>query len=392
MRETLMAGMEFRKHPAPGQQQVSALSAAVKILTVTAFVMFFNFVPRLVQRVYNLTRPQSSAAEYMNANVEYVTIAGVVLGALIGMALSPQIENALLQTHRQLARALRRYPPQVMASSSIGVVVGLIFATLVSMPAHVFFPEQRTAGLLIAVSCALIFGYLGGLMFSRLNLWGAAPGASPDSPADAAAPKVLDSSVIIDGRIGRLCQERFIEGRILIPSPVLNEIQHIADDTDKVRRERGRNALALISQLRDMEGVNLEVVDVRRDRDSFDESVDAQLVAYAKRIGGVLVTNDFNLTKVAGLRGVRVYNLNLLANEFRKTLLPGDTVEVHVVKYGKEGGQGIAYLDDGTMVVIESGDKFIGEAIVVEVSSIMQTVAGRLIFARVAPNREPTVQ
>jgi uncharacterized protein YacL len=384
--------MEFRKHLPQRQTPVSVLSATVKILTVTAFVMFFNYVPRVVQRLYHVTRPSSPSAKYMNDNLEYISIACVVLGAFIGMGLSSQLENALLQLHRQIGQWLRRYSPQVMASSSIGVVVGLIFAMLISMPVHLFFPEQRTAGFLIAVSCAVVFGYLGGLMFSRLGLWGQGGGAAPAFARGGAAPKVLDSSVIIDGRIYKLCKEHFIEGRILIPSPVLNEIQHIADDSDNVRKQRGRNALSLIEQMRDMDDVMLEVVELRREKDSFDDSVDAQLVAYAKSIGGVLVTNDFNLTKVAELRGVRVYNLNILANEFRKTLLPGDTVEVHVVKYGKEGGQGIAYLDDGTMVVVESGDKFIGESVVVEVSSIMQTVAGRLIFARVASNREPTVQ
>ena len=381
-----------RNNSSPQRDPVSVLSALVKILSVTLFVMLFNYTPRLIQQLYNVTSPASPIALYMNDNVEYISIASVVLGALIGVAMSSQMEHGLLQIHRQLLTWMKRYPPQVMASSSIGAIVGMIFAILLALPVYLFFPEQREAGFIIAVSCAVVFSYLGGLMFSRVNLWAQGGSSGAGFARESALPKVIDSSVVIDGRIYNLCAAHFMEGRIIVPSVVLNEIQKIADDNDPVRKQRGRNALDLIEKMRDRDDVRLEVVEVRRSKDSLDESVDSQLVAFTKSIGGVLVTNDFNLTKVADLRGVRTYNLNLLANEFRKTLLPGDTVDVHVIKYGKEGGQGIAYLDDGTMIVIESGDKFIGESVVVEVSSIMQTVAGRLIFARVAADREPTVQ
>ena len=365
----------------PGHHPATIFGAIVKIICVTVFVMSSSWLFLTIFDKY--MTEQLTKSDMSDFIIRYMGF--LIVGALLGVAISTFVQHGLEELHRQIMQAMRRMSPQLMASGSLGLVVGMIFATLAGLPLYIYFPEHRTAGFAMTLCAGVIFGYLGILIFSRLNLWPERGGAAvgPFSRTRA-RPKVLDSSAIIDGRVYQLCEAGFMEGRILVPSLVLNEVQKIADDDDSVRKQRGRRGLEIIEKLRDNPEIDLEVMEVKKSRDSFDETVDAQLVAYTKSVRGMLVTNDYNLTKVAELRGVRVYNLNILSNSIRKTLLPGEIVDVHVVKYGKETGQGIAYLDDGTMIVIESGDKFIGESIRVEINSIMQTVAGRLIFARVA--------
>lgn len=308
----------------------------------------------------------------------------LVAGVLLGLLLAPYVEKWLIGLHKQILRSLQKFSPHALASGFVGLLIGFLFSVLsVTLPFWLYLPKQRNWGLALTVLVFIIFGYLGVLTFSRVSLWGGNVVTSIAYRADAALPKVLDTSVLIDGRILDLCLSNFVEGKIFIPDVVLNELQGIADDSEALRRKRGRRGLDVVSRIKEIEGVVLEVVDLPAPRAGEAAAVDARLVNYTKTIGGVLITNDFNLSKVAGLRGVRVYNLNVLSRLLRKTLLPGERVEVSVVKMGKEHGQGVAYLDDGTMVVIESGEKFIGDTVTVEINSIMQTVAGRLIFAKV---------
>ncbi|MCR5833346.1 MAG: PIN/TRAM domain-containing protein [Selenomonadaceae bacterium] len=191
--------------------------------------------------------------------------------------------------------------------------------------------------------------------------------------------KLLDTNVIIDGRIADICKTGFLEGTLLIPVFVLEELQHIADSSDTLRRVRGRRGLDILQKIREDAELEVEVMNV-----DFDEvqEVDSKLVRLAQKLGGKIITNDFNLNKVAQLRGVAVLNINDLSNAVKPVVIPGETMRVQVVKDGKEPGQGVAYLDDGTMIVIENGHRYLSRTISVEVTSALQTSAGRMIFAK----------
>ena len=192
--------------------------------------------------------------------------------------------------------------------------------------------------------------------------------------------KLLDTSVIIDGRIADICETGFIEGTLLIPVFVLEELQHIADSADQLKRVRGRRGLDILARIRG-ENKKLKVEITNVDYDDIAE-VDSKLVQLGQEVGGKIITNDFNLNKVAQLRGVEVLNINELSNAVKPVVIPGEDMEVTVVKQGKESGQGVAYLDDGTMIVVENGNRHMGETIRVEVTSALQTAAGRMIFAK----------
>jgi uncharacterized protein YacL len=191
--------------------------------------------------------------------------------------------------------------------------------------------------------------------------------------------KVLDTSVIIDGRIADICETGFLDGTLVVPQFVLRELQQVADSSDSMKRNRGRRGLDVLQRVQKMTNVQVQIVET-----DFPEvkEVDLKLIELAKRLTGKIVTNDFNLNKVAQLRGVAVLNINELANALKPVVLPGEVLRVFVLKEGKEPGQGIAYLDDGTMVVVDQGKRAIGRTIEVTVTSVLQTTAGKMIFCR----------
>jgi uncharacterized protein YacL len=191
--------------------------------------------------------------------------------------------------------------------------------------------------------------------------------------------KILDTSVIIDGRIADICETGFIEGVFVIPQFVLRELQHIADSPDAVKRTRGKRGLEILHRMQ--KSVDLEVRISDQDFPRIKE-VDAKLVELGKKTNGTIITNDANLNKVAELQGINVLNINALANALKPIVLPGEEINVYVLKEGKESGQGVAYLDDGTMVVVENGRRFMGRSLDVVVTSVLQTTAGRMIFAK----------
>lgn len=192
-------------------------------------------------------------------------------------------------------------------------------------------------------------------------------------------PKILDTSVIIDGRIADVCETGFIEGPFIIPQFILHELQHIADSPDPLKRNRGRRGLDILNRIQKQSDLEVRISD--QDFPKLKE-VDAKLIELAKRINGRIITNDFNLNKVAELLGLTVLNINQLTNALKPVVLPGETIHIQILKEGKEPGQGVAYLDDGTMVVVEEGKKIIGKELDVVVTSVLQTTAGRMIFAR----------
>jgi uncharacterized protein YacL len=191
--------------------------------------------------------------------------------------------------------------------------------------------------------------------------------------------KILDTSVIIDGRIADICETGFLDGTLVVPQFVLRELQQVADSSDSLKRNRGRRGLDILQRVQKMAHVQVQIVET-----DFPEvrEVDLKLIELAKRLTAKIVTNDFNLNKVAQLRGVAVLNINELANSLKPVVLPGEVLRVFVLKEGKEAGQGVAYLDDGTMVVVDQGKKALGRTIEVTVTSVLQTTAGKMIFCR----------
>ena len=198
-------------------------------------------------------------------------------------------------------------------------------------------------------------------------------------------PKLLDTSVIIDGRVADICETGFLEGTLIIPQFVLRELQQIADSSDPIKRNRGRRGLDILQRIQRSVDVHVKILeqDFPKIRD-----VDSKLVALGKQLGAKILTNDFNLNKVAELQGVPVLNVNQLANAVRPVVLPGELMNVHILKEGKEYGQGVAYLDDGTMVVVDSARKYVGKNVDVAVTSVLQTTAGRMIFTRLRDDFE----
>jgi len=203
---------------------------------------------------------------------------------------------------------------------------------------------------------------------------------SHEEDLGASNKKLLDTSVIIDGRIADLCETGFLEGVFIIPQFILQELQHIADSSDSIKRARGRRGLDVLHRIQNMEDIDVRIVD-----DDFPKirEVDSKLVALGKKISAKVVTNDLNLNKVSELQGVRVLNINQLCNALKPVVLPGEVMRVFVLKEGKELGQGIAYLDDGTMIVVDEARKRIGKNVDIVVTSVLQTPAGRMIFSRV---------
>lgn len=200
--------------------------------------------------------------------------------------------------------------------------------------------------------------------------------------AKGGRPIVLDTSVIVDGRIADIANTRIIDSELIVPRFVLQELQTIADSNDKLRRIRGRRGLDMLNKLQLNDKIDIQILDVQPERSAADAGVDEMLVDLARQLDGKVVTNDYNLNKVAQLRGVTVININDLANALKPVVLPGETMSIKVIKPGEEVGQGVGYLDDGTMVVVEGGRERMGENVDLTVTSVLQTSAGRMIFGR----------
>ena len=275
----------------------------------------------------------------------------------------------------------------------VGGVLGLIvFLTPANFLAYFFFLnliQPITVKLLALAFVNFIFGYLGLIVginqaekFEPSELQ---PLSWKGSSAESS--KILDTSVIIDGRIADVCRSGFAEGPLIIPQFVLRELQQIADSSDASKRARGRRGLDILNHMREELGLNLKVID-----EDFPHirDVDAKLVALAKKLNAKVVTNDFNLNKVAEIQGVKVLNINDLANALRPVILPGEILMVRVLKEGKETGQGVAYLEDGTMVVVDNGIKYLGKNVEVFITSVLQTAAGRMIFGK--PKEEESAE
>lgn len=315
---------------------------------------------------------------------------GSVLGAIIFFLLSYLLADYLVGFLKWIEEGLIKIPAVDLFFGTIGLLLGLFVAYLITIPIKDI--GLRIVAEIVPLFVTVIVGYLGFqvgfrrreefmnlLTISRKERTRKQDPEPEGESAHQVKPKILDTSVIIDGRIADICQTNFLEGTILIPQFILEELQHIADSSDVLKRNRGRRGLDILNRIQKELDVNVEMYE--GDFEDVQE-VDSKLVKLAKVIDGIVVTNDFNLNKVCDFQGVEVLNINDLANAVKPVVLPGEELVVQVIKDGKEQKQGIAYLDDGTMIVVEEGSDHIGKTIEVLITSVLQTSAGRMIFAK----------
>jgi len=276
---------------------------------------------------------------------------------------------------------MRRLSPKTLLGAAIGSILGIAGASLISLIIGRMNFAQPSTETFLQVVILILMTYLGltcgaskGEHFDLSVL----SGMLADS-ASRKSTKVLDTSVIIDGRIADICKTGFIEGTLIVPHFVLRELQQIADSADSAKRNRGRRGLEVLEKIKGCPGITVQIVE--KDYPDVKE-VDLKLIELAKEYSAKIVTNDFNLNKVSQLRGVEVLNINELANALKPVVLPGETMKVFILKEGKEYNQGVAYLDDGTMVVVDNARRMIGKTILTQVTSVLQTTAGKMIFGR----------
>jgi uncharacterized protein YacL len=305
-----------------------------------------------------------------------------LVGILFGLILTPYFTTRPV---RYIRRNLLSVSTQTLASGLTGLVIGLVIAALLTFPLSLLPPPF---GKVLPFVAVLLFGYLGIAVFvtrqtDLFALFRVGSGRSNDETSASNQPSIrtvlLDTSVIIDGRIADIARTGFLVGTLLIPRFVLNELQFIADSSDNLRRQRGRRGIEVISQLQKDTSTPLRISDM--DVEGVRE-VDDKLVVLARQLRCPILTNDYNLNRIAELQGVSVLNVNELANAVKLVFLPGESIEVNVIQEGKETGQGVGYLDDGTMVVVEDGRSHLNRKINVTVTKVLQTAAGRMIFAR----------
>lgn len=318
-------------------------------------------------------------------------IIGVVLGLLLGYIISPFVLRLIWKAIERIEIGLNDFESQDLIVGTLGLLFGLIIANLIGLA----FARLPIIGAYGPIVFSIIFGYAGMSIAIRkrndiIGLVGALRIGKQNKETAAAAHKhadtdfsgkLLDTSSIIDGRIAEICSTGFLEGPLLVPVFVLEELQLIADSSDLLKRNKGRRGLDILKQLQEDNYVEVRIIN-----DDFDDvqGVDSKLVRLGRKINAKVVTNDYNLNKVAALQGVVVLNINDLANALKPARIPGEQMEVLIVKSGKEENQGIAYLDDGTMIVVENGQKYIGSTVPVTVTSVLQTSAGRMIFVKIA--------
>jgi uncharacterized protein YacL len=307
------------------------------------------------------------------------------LGALTGLILTPYLTTRPV---RALRKTLSLMPAASLSAAMIGLVAGLIVGALASLPLSLL---PAPFGNFLPFIGAIFFCYLGITLFvmrreDLFAMFGARLPHSAAAPVPEERTILLDTSVIIDGRIGDVAATGFLQSTMLVPNFILNELQYIADSSEPIRHQRGRRGLEVLNRLRKDTRTPLRVTDLDVEE---VRNTDEKLIVLAKQLHCPILTNDYNLNRVAELQGVIVLNLNDLANAIRVIFLPGETLPVYLIQEGKEPGQGVGYLEDGTMVVVDDGRKHLDRTVTVIVTKVLQTSAGRMIFARVDSNATP---
>jgi len=322
-----------------------------------------------------------------------------ILGAVIGFIIAYPEQDLIIAAAAGVALGVvsvlaawalepyvRRYSTKALLGASVGIVAAsFAFMAVNSVLARLILPEGIVSFvsaviLLMLFNIAITVGYRKGKEIDHQQA-SASKQRSQQQRVAAAETKILDTSVIIDGRIADVAEAGFITGPMIVPKFIIKELQHIADSSEPIKRVRGRRGLDVLKRMqKDIPNVSIKITN--HDFPNIKEA-DLKLVELAKRLRGIIITNDFNLNKVAGLQNVKVLNLNQLSNALKPVVLPGETMHIHVVKEGKEENQGVGYLEDGTMVVVDDARKFLGDQIDVSVTSVLQTPTGRMIFSRV---------
>jgi len=364
---------------------------------VARFIFAFSFLAGGISIGYTLINIGFLPVPNFILKITIVVVIGLILG-LLGYSIAPAIFSKIIQMMEWVEKKLQKMPLGDLMGAAIGLIIGLIIASLLgSSLARIPF-----VGNYVSIISSILFGYLGiSLGYKKkdelINIFNIFPkfgnkdkdkDKDKDKEGEKAAIlnketgqvyKILDTSVIIDGRIADICRSGFIEGTLVISNFVLEELRHIADSSDPLKRTRGRRGLDILNKMRKELEVRVQIVE--KDFPDIQE-VDSKLVKLAQLMKGEIFTNDYNLNKVAEFQGIRVLNINELANALKPIFLPGEEMDVQIIKVGKESKQGIGYLDDGTMIVVESGEKYINKTIRVVVTSALQTAAGRMIFAK----------
>ena len=307
-------------------------------------------------------------------------LVGGVIGAVIGIATSPYLIKSLFTFTSKVEKSLLSISTQDLLIGTIGLFFGLLIANLVGLA----FGSIPYIGPYVSVALSIVLGYIGMhlAITKKTEFIGwfhfRSENGSKNKRGNDAVGKLLDTNVIIDGRIIDIYKSGFLEGPIIVPVFVLEELQKIADSSDVLKRNRGRRGLDILNHIKKSKD-DIDII-----ADDFDEisEVDSKLVKLAKMKGYKIVTNDYNLNKVAELQGISVLNINDLAIAVKPVVIPGEQIFVQLVKYGKEEGQGVAYLEDGTMIVVENGAQAIGKEVSVIITSVLQTAAGKMIFAK----------
>ncbi|MBU4120024.1 MAG: PIN domain-containing protein [Proteobacteria bacterium] len=311
-----------------------------------------------------------SASGYSIAYHSYDQWWARVIGLLLGLLIALYVIK--------IEKTIRKVSLRVILGGAVGMIIGLLIAFLFAYGLRFVsdIMEKRQVVPWLYALLTGIMGYLGLVLGSKkvedVNLfgWGTAKEISD--------VRILDTSVVIDGRIADICDTGFLEGNLTVPRFVLDELQYIADSSDSLKRARGRRGLDILNRMQRSSGIYIDVVD--HDFPKI-KGVDAKLVALAKKTNGKIITNDFNLNKVAELQGIKILNVNELANAMKPVVLPGELMTVKIIKEGKEPGQGVAYLDDGTMIIVDNAQKHQGMNVEALVTSVLQTAAGRMIFS-----------
>ena len=338
----------------------------------------------------SLGRMANAAPNPYNFTVEQYAFTIGLVGALIGLILTPFITTRPVRAIRNL---LGRVSAQSLFASLIGIIAGLIVAALLAFPLSLL---PSPFGKVLPFLGVIVCGYLGVAVFvmrqndlfsmvtSLFSRGGSTASADGKEKMNEGRTILLDTSVIIDGRIADIARTGFLPGSLLIPRFVLNELQYIADSPDSLRRQRGRRGMEVLAELQKLPNILVRISDI--DVEGVRE-VDDKLIVLGKQLKSPVLTNDYNLNRIAELQGVTVLNINELANAVKSVVLPGELLRINIIQEGKEVGQGVGYMDDGTMVVVENGKEYIGEYMDVSVTKVLQTAAGRMIFAHVEEER-----
>ena len=327
--------------------------------------------------LYNSILEWTKVKPGMSDALYYATVVpGAVLWGVVAIFSTPAILSALFAIYKALEKALSNYSGRQIFMGVIGLVIGLGFVLIIIN----IFPVLKKDYLIpVPVFMCIIFGFIG-LMLGIRRM--AEPPAAKDGESKAAAggiPKILDSSVLIDGRILDVAKTGFVDGPFIIPAFIIDELRRITDNTDVLKRNRGKRGIDIINSMQQEK--NFEVVMSSQDYDEGD--TDFKLLKLAEDLKAKIITNDYNLNKVAGLKEIQVLNINELTNAIKPIALPGEKMRVRLVKEGKEAGQAVAYLEDGTMIVVENGGRNIGQEVDITITTALQTAAGRLIFGRI---------